>query len=98
MPKYAARVDANQPAIVEALRAIGASVLHLHTLGQGAPDILVGYRGRNYLMEIKDGNKPPSRRRLTDDERIFFDGWLGQVAIVENEQQAIDIVTGDSNE
>ena len=51
-----ARVDANQPVIVAALRAIGATVQHLHAVGQGCPDILVGYDGVNFLMEIKDGD------------------------------------------
>lgn len=39
--RTAARVDENQPAIVQALERIGARVLHLHTLGKGAPDLLV---------------------------------------------------------
>ncbi len=30
--RTASRIDANQPAIVSALRGVGASVLHLHQL------------------------------------------------------------------
>ena len=48
MPKS---VDANQPEIVAALRAAGATVQHLHEVGQGCPDILAGFRGRNYLID-----------------------------------------------
>jgi len=48
-----AKVDANQKQIVNALRKCGYSVLHLHTLGKGAPDIVVGVSGMNYLFEIK---------------------------------------------
>ena len=48
-----ARVDANQPDIVGALRAAGARVQHLHVLGHGCPDILVAFRGRWYVAEIK---------------------------------------------
>ena len=53
-----ARVDANQKKIVSQLREIGCSVLHTHQLGKGAPDIIVGYNNLNYLVEIKDGDKP----------------------------------------
>ena len=92
--RNAARVDANQPAIVAALTAIGCTVLHLHQLGKGAPDILVGFRGENWLFEIKDGSKPPSKRRLTPDEVDFHHDWRGQVGIVTSVEQAIDIVSG----
>jgi hypothetical protein len=63
-----ARVDTNQPEIVEALRAVGAHVLHTHQL-KNAFDILVGFRGQLYIMEIKDGAKPPSRHKLTEGEQ-----------------------------
>jgi hypothetical protein len=72
--RRAARVDANQPEIVEALRAVGAHVLHTHQL-KNAFDILVGFRGQLYIMEIKDGNKPPSRHKLTDGEEQCADGF-----------------------
>ena len=62
-----ARVDTNQPEIVEALRQVGAHVLHTYQL-KNAFDILVGFRGQLYIMEIKDGNKPPSRHKLTKGE------------------------------
>ncbi len=87
-----ARVDANQARIVEVLRQVGATVQHLHTVGTGCPDILVGWQDNNYLMEIKDGRKPPSKRRLTDDEIKWHDTWGGQVAIVHNETEALSVL------
>jgi hypothetical protein len=90
--RRAARVDANQPEIVAALRQVGASVQHLHHVGQGCPDILVGFQGINYLMEIKDGSKPPSRRRLTKDEADWFAQWNGQASIVENVDDALRVI------
>jgi hypothetical protein len=87
-----ARIDANQPAIVAALRKIGASVLHLHTIGKGAPDLAVGYRGQNVLMELKDSAKPPSARKLTPDEEKFHAEWRGQVCVVESEQEAVEFI------
>ena len=74
--RRAARIDRNQPEIVEALRQAGCRVQPLHTVGKGCPDILVGRNGRLVLMEIKDGEKPPSARKLTADEVIWHDLWL----------------------
>jgi hypothetical protein len=31
-------------------------------VGRGVPDLLVGWRGTNLLLEVKDGNKPQSAR------------------------------------
>ena len=86
MPK---RVDANQPDIVRDLRQVGASVAHTHMVGQGFPDIVVGFRGQNYLFEIKDGAKPPSKRKLTPDEEQWHLAWNGQVTVVKNINEAL---------
>ena len=88
-----ARVDANQAAIVEALRAIGASVQSLAMVGRGVPDLLVGFRAQNWLLEVKDGAKPDSARRLTPDEATWHDGWRGQVATVASIEEAIELVS-----
>ena len=72
MSKYARRVDENQGDIVKALRACGATV-RVVTQGDGIPDLLVGYNGYTILMEVKDGQKVPSARKLTDAEQEFFD-------------------------
>jgi len=77
MRKYA-RIDANQPEIVKALRQAGATVTSTATIGKGFPDIAVGFRGTNYLMEIKDGNKPPSAQKLTKDERDWIQNGEGK--------------------
>ena len=89
---YSKRADANQADIVKALRDIGATVQHLHTLGHGCPDLLVGIRGINLLLEVKDGDKPQSRRSLTDDEREWHETWRGQVCIVNSVDQALMLV------
>lgn len=84
-----AKVDTNQKQIVASLRRVGASVTMLHTLGKGVPDILCGFRGHNYLLEIKDGSKIPSKRKLTPDEKYWHMVWMGQVAVVENADEAL---------
>jgi len=86
------RTDANHAAIVATLRAIGASVVSLADIGGGCPDLLVGYRGVNLLLEVKDGNKPPSARKLTQAEQKFFGDWRGIVYIVFNDSDAIEVV------
>lgn len=85
-----ARVDANQATIVAALRAAGRSVLVLSSIGRGCPDILVGWgRDRAVLMEIKNGDKPPSARKLTPDEETFRAQWRGPYAVVESVADAL---------
>ena len=82
--RRAAKVDANQPEIVEAFRKLGASVQPLHSVGKGCPDLMVGYRGRCYAVEVKDGSKPPSARKLTPDQVAWHEAWRGHVCIVES--------------
>tara|TARA_R110000787_G_scaffold105550_1_gene212956 strand:- start:887 stop:1174 length:288 start_codon:yes stop_codon:yes gene_type:complete len=79
-----ARVDSNQKDIVSQLRKIGCSVLHTHQLGKGAPDIIIGYNSRNYLVEIKDGSKPLSQQKLTKDEVKFQSEWKGTYIVINN--------------
>ena len=87
--RRAARVDANQSDIVAALRNAGASVQPLHTVGDGCPDLLVGLKGRNFLLEVKDGSKPPSAQRLTTDQREWHLKWAGQSVVVNSPQAAL---------
>lgn len=75
--RRAAKVDRNQPEIVAALRSIGATVQPLHTVGQGVPDLLVGFKGQTLLMEVKDGSRPPSERKLTPDQEQWHENWTG---------------------
>lgn len=77
--RYAARVDANQDQIVSALRAAGASVWII-----GLPvDILVGYKGRTFLVEIKSGSK----KRLTKLQTDFFESWSGGTLLRVNDAE-----------
>jgi hypothetical protein len=82
MKNYA--VDANQSEIVAYARALGFSVAVTAKLGQGFPDIVMGKNGINYMVEIKDGKKPPSQRKLSEPEQKFHNAWRGQICIVES--------------
>ena len=88
-PGLAHRTDRNQSEVVKALRAECASVLILSTVGDGCPDLLVGFRGRNLLLEVKDGAKVPSKRRLTPDQKLWRSVWSGQVNTVESVAEAL---------
>ena len=83
----AAAVDSNQPEIVATLRGMGCSVQHLHAVGKGVPDLLVGCRGVNLLVEVKvDGNG------LNDLQVAWHTKWAGQAEIVRSSEQAAELV------
>jgi Holliday junction resolvase len=83
--RRAAKVDANQPEIVAALRKVGADVQSLAAVGEGVPDLLVGFRGETFLIEVKDGSKAPSARQLTDDQIEWHAAWRGGRCVVVND-------------
>jgi hypothetical protein len=90
------RRDANHQQVVDALRAAGCSVWDAAHVGGGCPDVFVGrvVAGvpRTYLLEIKDGRLPPSRRQLTPAEARWHSQWIGQLAIVTSVDDALRAV------
>jgi hypothetical protein len=96
MSSYARKVDKNQPDIVKALRKQGCTVSHLHEVGNGITDIAAGitYGGFsiNLLIEIKDGDLPPSARKLTPDQVAWHDMWQGQKCVVNSVEEAVLLV------
>jgi Holliday junction resolvase len=92
MPNRARKIDDNQNEIVKMLRRIGCSVAITSMVGKGFPDIICAFRGKNFLFEIKDGNKSESRKRLTPDEEKFFNTWQGQISKVESFDEILKII------
>ena len=91
--RRAARRDDNEKEIVIALRKAGA---HVSFLDEPC-DLLVGYKGKTICLEVKDGNKPPSARKLTPNEQKFHDEWTGgPLHIVTCVQEAIDVLMIDN--
>jgi len=86
------KTDSNQTEIVCGLKKLGISVFSIASLGNGHPDIVVGHKGKNFLFEIKNGNKPPSQRKLTDMEIIYFETWGGQVNIAMNLDEVLKVI------
>ena len=87
-----AAVDRNQPEIVEALRQLGCSVQPLHSVGQGCPDLAVGWQGKTYFLEVKDGLRAPSDRKLTPAQVDWHRDWRGHVATVNSVKEALDAI------
>jgi len=89
--RKAARRDANERRVIDALRSCGAYVKQIND--EGLADLLVYYRGHTLILEVKDGDKPPSARALTPAEQKFHDEWPGQnLHIVTSEHEALDIL------
>ena len=88
--RRAAKIDANQEQVIKALRSVGAVVQSLAAVGKGVPDLLVGYQGKTILLEVKDGNKPPSARKLTEDQIKWHGAWRGgPLAVVDGPDAAL---------
>ena len=85
--RRAARTDNNQNAIREAMEKCGASVLSLAQIGKGCPDLLVAFRGKNYLVEVKNGDRYWS---MTQDQREFHTAWMAPIAVLDSVEAAID--------
>ena len=90
--RRAAKLDANHGAIVQVLLDLGCTVQSLAAVGGGVPDLLIGWRGLNLLLEVKDGDKPPSERRLTPKQALWHRDWRGQVMTAENVEDALQAV------
>lgn len=86
------RRDANHAAIRDDLRARGFLVLDLGSVGGGCPDLLVAWPGGMVLLEVKDGAKPPSARKLTPDEAEFHRLWGAHVREVLSLAEALAAV------
>lgn len=96
--RRAARTDGNQAQIILALSTAGMSVQSLAGLGGGVPDLLVGFGGVNVLLEVKDGEKPPSGRHETDCQVAWAERWRGQRAVVTTAEEAVRAVIAAAQE
>jgi len=81
--RYAKRRDENEPEIIDALEAIGCTVVPLDQ----PVDLLCGRGGRNILLEVK-----MPKGRNTRNQTDFFAEWQGQVRVVRTPEEAIEAV------
>jgi hypothetical protein len=79
--RRAARKDDNHQVIVKAFRGLGWSVLDTAQL-KNCVDLVVAKDGYTVMVEVKDGAKPPSARKLTVGELKFKQSWNGPYFLV----------------
>ena len=77
--------DANQPEIVEALKAIGCEVYDI----EKPVDLLVEFRRIWILLEVKN---PEGRNRLEPDQVEFFKNVRAPAEIVRTPEEAVKAV------
>lgn len=99
MKGFARNRDGNEAPIVQALLAIGASVQRLNETG--VPDLLVGYQGKTFLLEVKrEGNQGGRRhyggldeRGLARTQQLWWARWNGmQPVIVTSVAEALEAI------
>ena len=85
--RRAAKRDANHTDVADHLQANGWSVLDVASLASAGCDLVVAKRyavgrpGFCALVEVKNGELPPSARQLTTNEQEVHDGWEGAYII-----------------
>lgn len=73
------KTDANQAEAFRYLRSLGMTVVDLHSVGNGCPDALVGWRGGCWLVEIKNVE---GRNRLSQVQLDWHARWSGPSVII----------------
>ncbi len=86
-PRFARKPDANQGDITDALGKVGAIWYDLSLLGGGFPDIIVGFRGCLYLMEIKT-----KTGKLNKLQRILHKKWKRYFHVVRSVEEALAVI------
>lgn len=88
--RRAAKVDDNQSEVVALFRKLGWTVLIISQL-KNCCDIIISKNGRTVAVEIKDGAKPLSKRKLSDGEVKFRDNWQGEYALIETQEDVVKL-------
>lgn len=89
----AKKVDANQPAIVKALRDIPGVTVEV-----GHDDILVGYKGRTFWFEVKSPESISPRTgqvrlsAVTASERERAATWRGHYQFVSSADEIMEAI------
>jgi len=81
--RRAAKRDLNEQTIVTALERVGATVERMS--GPDLPDLLVGYRGVNVLLEVKrpaGAKGGTSHRDLLPGQAEWHAAWRGAAPVV----------------
>ena len=88
--RYAKRTDDNQAEIVKQLNDIPGCACYV--LGDPL-DLLIGFRGHNYLVEIKRPDKINQPSSRTKKQKKFIPNWPGQVRIASTFDEIYTLIT-----
>lgn len=84
--RRAARKDDNHKAIVTALQGAGAFVESIS--GTGVPDLLVGFRGQTWLLELKRPGE-----FINANQALWLYEWKGKpVTVVRSPEEALKAI------
>jgi hypothetical protein len=80
------RRDSNEPQIIAALRAVGATVVQLG--GTDQPDLLVGFARRTWIAEVKTATG-----KLKPGQRRWAETWRGSdVYLLRSPEDALEMI------
>jgi hypothetical protein len=85
--RRAAKIDANQTEIVDGLRAMGYAVTSLAPVGNGCPDLVVGAKGHNVLIEVKVPGET-----LNAPQKKWHREWTGKAHVVYSFAEALMVL------
>lgn len=72
------------------LEQFGCTVQLLDSVGGGCPDAIVGFQGKNYLLEFKSKGGA-----VSPGQREWHIAWKGQVKVVWNLRDALSAINYD---
>lgn len=64
--------DSTQPEVVRVLRSVGVSVMRINSPEPGCWDLLCGFRGRDFKLEVKGPDTP-----LSPEQELLHRTWCG---------------------
>lgn len=86
--RRAAHQDSTHKPVVLALRAAGATVCRISSPEAGLPDLLVGFTGRTFLLEVKGPNT-----RVEPEQLVWHRTWRGApVHVVRTPEEALAVL------
>jgi len=80
--------------IIRSLVAAGAHVRSLE-VGEGFPDLIIGFQGHNFLMTVKDPEYDITS--LSPTQIAWIEDWPGLVFVIDDEEQALYVLNYFSN-
>lgn len=91
--RYGAKKDANHDEIVDALKAVGVSVIDMSHVGKGFPDLIIGFRSETILVEIKNPKTAYGKKGLNKNQQKWKEQWIGgPYCVVDSVEAALRMI------